>query len=209
MSDVNSQTVHSGHTIEIVYNGVVIGKIQGLDGERNFGTQGVYEIGSIMPKEHIPLRYEGSVNVERFFLRNSDLQKAGLASLGNDVLSKGIIDIVVRGKYASGADATISGARKNVDSKKSAYNSAIASASANSTNTSLQSAVTNTRIAYESALSSYNTLVASSAEVRTYHGCTIGSYRETFRVNAIAGENASFTYLYATSANLDASRAKG
>ena len=34
--------------------------------------------------------------------------------------------------------------------------------------------------------------------VRRYHGCTIVTYRETFRVNAFAGENATFTYLKAT-----------
>ncbi|MMZ70034.1 hypothetical protein D3C73_979030 [compost metagenome] len=35
--------------------------------------------------------------------------------------------------------------------------------------------------------------------IRAYHGCTIVNYRETFRVNAIAGENATFTYMYAKS----------
>ncbi len=31
----------------------------------------------------------------------------------------------------------------------------------------------------------------------SYHGCTLSTYRESFKVNAIAGENATWQYLYA------------
>ena len=63
MATVDDQTVHSGHTINIKVGTAIVGKAQGIDGERNFGTEGVYEIGSIMPQEHINLRYEGSINL--------------------------------------------------------------------------------------------------------------------------------------------------
>jgi len=136
MATVNDQTVHAGHTINIKVGSTIVGKAQGADGERNFGTEGVYEIGSIMPQEHIPLRYEGSFNLERFFVRNNDLKRLGLASVGEEVLKKGVFTIEIVDKY-------------------------------------------------------------TGALVRAYHGCTIVTYRETFRVNSIAGENATFTYLYA------------
>ena len=134
MANIEQQTVHTGHTINIRYNGTIIGRAQGIDGDRNFGTEGVYEIGSIMPQEHVNNRYEGSLHIERFFVRKTDLKKVGLASLGEEVLRKDILTIEVIDKYTNGV-------------------------------------------------------------VRAYHGCTIVNYRETFRVNSIAGENATFTYL--------------
>jgi len=134
---IEQQTVHSGHTINIKYGSHVLGRCQGLDGDRDFGTQGVYEIGSIMPQELVHNRYEGRLQVERFLLRKNDLKKAGLASLGEEVLKKDLLVLEVVDKY-------------------------------------------------------------TGALVRAYHGCSIGNYRETFRVNSISGENASFLYLYAT-----------
>ena len=137
----SKQTVHSGHTIQIQIGTTVVGKAQGLEGERSFGTEGVYEIGSIMPVEHVNNRYEGSLTLERFFVRTSDdqkgdLVKAGYASLGEEVLKRDIITIAV-----------------------------------------------------------YDKTVNPPTLIRSYEGCTIVNYRETFRVNAIAGENATFTYL--------------
>ena len=137
MASVYSQTVQTGHTIYIRYGSTIIGRAQGLDGDRSFGTEGVYEIGSMMPQEHVTNRYEGRMTLERFFVRTSDLAALGLASLGEEVLRREILTIEVVDKYTG------------------------------------------------------NT-------IRSYHGCTISDYRETFRVNAIAGENASFAYLEAT-----------
>ena len=136
MTTAAKQSVHSGHTINIRIGATIVGRVQGLDGERSFGTEGVYEIGSIMPREHVHNRYEGTLSMERFFVRNKDLAKAGYASVGEEVLKKDIITIEVVDKYT----------RK---------------------------------------------------VVRSYHGCSIVNYRETFRVNSIAGENATWTYLYA------------
>lgn len=136
MTTAAKQSVHAGHTINIRAGNQIVGRAQGVDGDRNFGTEGVYEIGSIMPQEHINNRYEGSLNLERFFVRNNDLKRAGLASLGEEVLKKDIFTIEIVDKY-------------------------------------------------------------TGRVVRTYYGCSIVSYRETFRVNSIAGENAVFTYLEA------------
>ena len=136
MATAENQTVHSGHTINIRYGTTIIGRCQGLEGDRSFGTEGVYEIGSIMPQEHVNNRYEGSITVERFFVRLNDMKTAGIASLGEEVLKKDIITLEVVDKY-------------------------------------------------------------TGKVVRSYHGCTIVNYRETFRVNAIAGENATLTYLEA------------
>lgn len=136
MAHVKNQTVHSGHTIKIKAKGKVVGRAQGIDGDRSFGTEGVYEIGSIMPQEHIHNRYEGSLTMERFFVRTEDLTELGLASLGEEVLKRNIFTFEIEDNY-------------------------------------------------------------TGKLVRSYHGVSIVNYRENFRVGAIAGENATFTYLFA------------
>ena len=98
MASINEQTVLSGNLILIKVDGHVIGRAQSVDPDLNFGTEGVYEIGSIMPQEHVQLRYEGSFTLSRFLLRKDSLVEAGLIGLGEDILSKGIIDIEVQNK---------------------------------------------------------------------------------------------------------------
>ena len=101
MATQANQTVHSGCTVLLKVKGAVIGRAQALDGRRSFGTEGVYEIGSIMPQEHINNRYEGTVSLERFLIKKDDMAKVGLAALGEEILTTDIIDIEVIDK-ASG-----------------------------------------------------------------------------------------------------------
>lgn len=130
------QTVHSGHTIRIRMRNALVGRLQSVDGERSFGTEGVYEIGSMMPQELVNNRYEGMFSCERFYVRKKDLARIGLASVGEEVLKKEPFVVEVVDNY-------------------------------------------------------------TGEVVRSYHGCTISQYRENIRVNSIAGENATFMYLYA------------
>lgn len=95
MATQANQTVHSGNTVLLKVKGTVVGRAQSLDGRRSFGTEGVYEIGSIMPQEHINNRYEGTVSLERFLIKKDDLAKVGMAALGEEVLTTDVIDIEV------------------------------------------------------------------------------------------------------------------
>lgn len=95
MANVYEQSVDTGNTVYLMANGHVIGRAQSINGERSYGTEGVYEIGSIMPQEHVYLRYEGSVTLNRYRMKQESLDKLGLAALGEDILEKGVIDIVV------------------------------------------------------------------------------------------------------------------
>lgn len=90
-----NQSVHSGNTVLLKVNGAIVGRAQSLDGRRSFGTEGVYEIGSIMPQEHINNRYEGTVQLERFLIKKADLAKVGMAALGEEILTRDVIDIEV------------------------------------------------------------------------------------------------------------------
>jgi len=95
MATSKNQTVHSGSTILLMIKGKVVGKAQGIDGRRSFGTEGVYEIGSIMPTEHVQNRYEGSASLDRFYVKKKSLADLGIAALGEEVLKLDLLDIVI------------------------------------------------------------------------------------------------------------------
>lgn len=95
MATERKQTVHTGNTVYLMVGKHVVGRAQSASGERSYGTEGVYEIGSIMPQEHVYLRYEGSINVERLRMKKENFAKLGFAALGEDILQKDIIDLVV------------------------------------------------------------------------------------------------------------------
>jgi hypothetical protein len=136
MASIDKQTVHAGQTVRILVAGQDVGRIQSIDGQRSFGQEAVYEIGSIMPQEHIALRYDGSVTVDKFHVRKKSLDKLGLGALGEEILKRDVINIVVTDNI-------------------------------------------------------------TGEIVRTYEGCSLQSYSESFRVGSIAGENATWVYLRA------------
>lgn len=98
MATQRSQTVHSGCTVLLKVKGKVVGRAQSLDGRRSYGTEGVYELGSIMPQEHINNRYEGTISLERFLIKKDDLAKVGMTALGEEIPTTYIIDIEVISK---------------------------------------------------------------------------------------------------------------
>lgn len=98
MASEAKQTVVTGATVLLKIDGVTVGRAQSIDPRTSFGTEGVYEIGSIMPQEHVQNRYEGTLTLERYMLRETDLAHAGYIGLGEDILQKDIIDIEVINK---------------------------------------------------------------------------------------------------------------
>lgn len=98
MASEAKQTVVTGATVLLKIDGVTVGRAQSIDPRTSFGTEGVYEIGSIMPQEHVQNRYEGTLTLERYMLRATDLAHAGYIGLGEDILQKDIIDIEVINK---------------------------------------------------------------------------------------------------------------
>lgn len=95
MASVTNQTVHTGNTVYLMINGKIIGRAQSASGERQFNTTGIYEIGSIMPQEHVYLKYEGSITLERMRMKKENLASLGITALGEDILKRDVIDIVM------------------------------------------------------------------------------------------------------------------
>lgn len=75
----------------------VIGRAQTLTANRAFGTEGVYELGSIMPAEHVYLKYTGTLTLERFRMTRDNLasQTMQIARMGADILQQDVINITV------------------------------------------------------------------------------------------------------------------
>ena len=95
MASVLNQSVHTGNTVYLMIGNRIIGRAQSASGERSYGTQGVYEIGSIMPQEHVYLRYEGNLTLERMRMKKEDLASLGITALGEDILLRDVIDVVM------------------------------------------------------------------------------------------------------------------
>ena len=134
MAKATYTNTHAAQLVELVIdapdmgmNNKVIGRAQRVANTVNFGTQNVYEIGSIMPKESIPLRYEGSVTIDNLLIRFDSLDSnkpegingSPVDSLGADVLEKYTFDIVVRDKLTKHIvrkykDCTISASNEEI-----------------------------------------------------------------------------------------------
>jgi len=99
------QNVVTGTVLNFVIGDIAVGLIQTGDGRRGFGTEAVHgmgglsgsdENGSFMPQEHVQLRYDGTFTIDKFYIRNNDLAKLGLAALGSDILSLGLLNVEVK-----------------------------------------------------------------------------------------------------------------
>ena len=97
MASINNQTDQTGNRIYIQIKNHVIARAQSLSGSRSYGTQGIYQIGSIMPQEHVYLKYTGTISLERFRMIKDNLASAtmDIARLGEDILTQDILDINV------------------------------------------------------------------------------------------------------------------
>ena len=75
----------------------VIARAQTLTANIDYGTEGVYQLGSIMPQEHVYLKYTGTLTLERFRMTTDNLasKNIDLARLGEDILTKDIVTIDV------------------------------------------------------------------------------------------------------------------
>lgn len=96
---VTNQSVHAGHTIRLKIDGQEVGRAQSVDGRRSFGQEALYEIGSPMPQEYVPLRYEGSATLDKFLIRKKSLAQLGLARFGIGILNMDVIDIEITDRY--------------------------------------------------------------------------------------------------------------
>lgn len=63
----------AGHDVIIKLEGQEVGRAQSISGTRDFGIEQVMEVGSMKPQEFVPLRFSGSLTLERYLVRHDDL----------------------------------------------------------------------------------------------------------------------------------------
>lgn len=97
---IADQQVQSGNTVELYIGGKIVGRAQSINADADFGTEVIHEIGTIMGVEAVPLKFDGTVTLNRMRIRKNDLVKAGVVSLGADILERGVLDIIVKDRYS-------------------------------------------------------------------------------------------------------------
>lgn len=69
----NTHRVIGGHDIIITIGGYAIGRAQAITSTIDFGIEPVFELGSMKPREFVPMRYNGQLTLERYLIREGDL----------------------------------------------------------------------------------------------------------------------------------------
>jgi hypothetical protein len=80
--------IGSGHQVSIKVDGKEIGAARGLNMNQDFGVEPAHVIGTIMPIEHTPQRWSGTVELDKFFIRRDVGVKANV-----DLSSEGVLII--------------------------------------------------------------------------------------------------------------------
>lgn len=87
------QTISSGSQIVIKANGVAIGGARSLTANQDFGVEGAYVIGSIMPAELVPQKWQGTLELDKFYIRKDIGVGANFEVSGAGILTVDPIDI--------------------------------------------------------------------------------------------------------------------
>ncbi|MCL6444828.1 MAG: hypothetical protein K6T83_15465 [Alicyclobacillus sp.] len=89
-----SANLEQGSQIYIMVGGQAIGYISQLTENENYGTEGFYGLGTIMPLELQPLKWTGSLTINGARVYNASWQSAFLYP-GSYILQQGLVNIVV------------------------------------------------------------------------------------------------------------------
>ena len=113
MATQANQKVHTGNTIYLSINGETVGRAQSIEGSRSYGTEAIHEIGSIMPQEHVYLRYEGTISLSKMRMKQESLDQMGIGALGEEILERDVIDVLVVDKLTGQVIVSYNGCSAN------------------------------------------------------------------------------------------------
>lgn len=90
------ESTTQGAMIALAIQGNNIGRVESISAEIQYGTLGIYQLGSMFPQEHIYTRYEGTAQLRHYMMNTSSLVDMHLAALGEDIMNTGTVDVVVK-----------------------------------------------------------------------------------------------------------------
>ena len=91
---VGGNPTETGNLILIAMQGQVIGRVQNITSRETWGTEPLYEIGSMLPAELVPLQWRGSLSVDKYKLRQSAMEALPI-NYGDDILTQQLFDIII------------------------------------------------------------------------------------------------------------------
>ena len=103
IASLQEQSVYNAGIIIIKIDSQQIGRAQSLEAQHNFGTEELYEVGSIMPNHIIHNQFKGTLSLSRLMIRKKDLVSLGIADTAEKVLSHTPMDIEVLDKTTNKA----------------------------------------------------------------------------------------------------------
>lgn len=94
MATLAGQKTETTNRIYIMMKNILIGRAQSLAADTDFGAENVYEIGNYMPQETVFLKYQGTLQLERFRTIINDLadDSVGVSALGEEILKRDVLD---------------------------------------------------------------------------------------------------------------------
>lgn len=88
MSNPKESFLSSGHQITLKVGGKEVGAARGIEIHQDFGIEPAYVIGTTLPMEHVPQRWNGTLDLDKFYIRKE------LGSGANfDVSSEGVLTV--------------------------------------------------------------------------------------------------------------------
>lgn len=165
----NTHRVIGGHDIIITIGGYAIGRAQAITSTIDFGIEPVFEIGSMKPREFVPMRYNGQLTLERYLIREGDL----IWVLKNKV--KGL---------------TTANSEGQSDTSNLEYDFSLSDEGK-----ILLNSIAGIQIIVKDKYSATN---VESSGLRAYNNCVFASYDCDFRAGALAGERATVYYTHVT-----------
>lgn len=161
----DTHRVIGGHDIIITIGGYAIGRAQAITSTIDFGIEPVFEIGSMKPREFVPMRYNGQLTLERYLIREGDL-------------------IWVLKNRAKGLATENSKGQSNTSNLKYDF-------SLSDEGKILLNSIAGIQIIVKDKYSKTN---VESSGLRAYNNCVFASYDCDFRAGALAGERATVYY---------------
>lgn len=115
MATLANQKTETTNRIYIMMKNKLIGRAQEMNTDIDFGAQNVYEIGNYMPQETVFLRYQGTLNLQRFRTIINDLadDSMGVSALGEEILKRDVLDTNITDSITKKVVATFRGCSAN------------------------------------------------------------------------------------------------
>jgi hypothetical protein len=100
MADAANQIAQAGHLVKIMAGGLEVGWAKSSSFSQDYGTEGLYAIGSVGPFEPDPLRWSAQITLDQFVIHRAKMGQAiqmlNLAPMGpEDTLRAGVIDFEI------------------------------------------------------------------------------------------------------------------